>query len=65
MADTNTEIVTMVFNNPDSHTPVHTLKVDRNSTHDIARWYGAYHGGDEYTLTIDGEEIPLDINGEM
>jgi hypothetical protein len=64
------DIVTLSFVNrsaagyghPD---PNHELRVDRNATGPIARWYGGYCGGDDYDVLIDGEVVEKDINGEI
>ena len=68
------DIVTMRFNNKTAATYipdckdsviVTELRAERSACPLIAKWYGGDHGGDDYTLEIDGKEQELDINGEM
>lgn len=70
------EIVTMVFDNEEGQTSFShdgmqssrslvTVKVDRASAQLVAQWYGSFHAGDTYTITIDGELIEHDLNGEI
>lgn len=30
----------------------------------VMAWYGAYYAGDDYGVTVDGQEVPFDQNGE-
>lgn len=58
------DFATLTFINRVADTK-HEFLVEREATHDIARWYGAYHSGDDYDVLIDGEPVEKDINGEI
>jgi hypothetical protein len=38
---------------------------DRASLAKIACWYGAFHAGDAYVITVDGKHVEHDLNGEI
>lgn len=42
----------------------HCLSVCRHSVNMIMEWYGSHYAGDDYSVYVDGSEIPLGINGE-
>ena len=56
--------VALEFYNPEAAPPVTRLEVSRASVEPIMQWYGAFCAGDEYAVTIDGVEVPQDLNGE-
>lgn len=56
--------VTLTFKNT-TWNEDHVLEVNREACDPIARWYGAYHGGDDYTVEIDGELQAIDLNGQL
>lgn len=58
------DTVTLVFSNADA-TPKNTCIIcDQQYIAQIMAWYGAYHAGDRYTVTVDGRNIRMDQNGE-
>ena len=57
-------MVRLVFNNADATPKTTALDVSAESVPDIMTWYGAYHAGDRYTVTVDGRNVPMDRNGE-
>ena len=58
-------MVRLVFSNADKSTPRNTVIETRMSdVANIMAWYGAYYAGDRYTVTVDGRNVPMDINGE-
>lgn len=61
------DLVQLEFVNRDKPGPdiKDELTVDRKAAHHIARWYGAYHGGDDYDVLVDGEIVEKDLNGEI
>lgn len=56
--------VTLSFVNRDAD-KTDTMQVAGDAAPAIARWYGGYHGGDDYDVLIDGEIVGKDINGEI
>ena len=58
------DLVTLEFDNRDSGEKA-SMKVEPSATSQIAEWYGAYHGGDDYDVSIDGEMVEKDINGRI
>ena len=58
-------IVELRFDNPESDLYSVAIQVDRAACPIIMDWYGAYCAGDDYRVFINGEEIPLGVNGEL
>lgn len=56
--------VLLSFNNRTAK-GVTILSVGREDCEPIARWYGAYHAGDDYEITINGISIEKDIDGAI
>lgn len=56
--------VRLSFQNRTSGT-TDAFDIERGACEAVARWYGAYHAGDDYSVEIDGENIPIDINGDI
>lgn len=59
------QTVALRFHNREATPPITCLRVSRSSVEPIMAWYGAYYAGDEYTVTINGKEVPHDMNGEL
>ena len=55
---------TLVFSNADTTPKSVVLDVRASDVPRIMAWYGAYHAGDRYTVTLDGRNVPMDQNGE-
>ena len=56
---------TVVFSNADSGKPRNIRVVcDGDSIEFIMKLYGGYFAGDRYTVTVDGRNVNMDINGE-
>lgn len=58
------KMVTLVFNNAEATPKSVVVKVSEDSVYDVMCWYGAYFAGDRYTVTKDGRNVRMDINGE-
>lgn len=43
----------------------HSFDVAAEAIPVIMQWYGGFHAGDEYTVTVDGKEVYTDRNGEL
>ncbi len=54
----------LVFSNADAKPHNVALDVSRESVPHIMAWYGSYSAGDRYTVTYDGRNVPMDLNGE-
>jgi len=57
-------MVTLVFNNADATPKTEVIRCDDPSVAKIMAWYGAFHAGDRYTVTADGRNVRMDMNGE-
>lgn len=57
-------IVKLVFNNADATLKTTSVTLHVDDVPDVMAWYGA-HAGDRYTVTRDGRNVPMDINGGM
>lgn len=55
---------TLVFNNADATPKTSVIRCDTASVPQIMAWYGAYHSGDRYAVTLDVKNIQMDQNGE-
>jgi hypothetical protein len=53
----------LIFTNVDAETVI-VIDCSRASVAHILSWYGGFHGGDEYTVTMDGRPLTLDHNGD-
>jgi hypothetical protein len=58
------EICTLVFSNADATPKTAVVVVARESVHLVMEWYGSHHAGDRYTVTLNGRNAPMGINGE-
>jgi len=55
----------LVFSNADSSPKNVYVVCDERSVPHIMAWYGAYFAGDRYTVTYNGHNIRMDLNGEV
>jgi hypothetical protein len=39
--------------------------ISKEAVEPMMSWYGAYHAGDRYSVSIDGKKVKKDINGEL
>lgn len=64
---TDLKIVTLTFDNRDYGDDGGTIsiRVERSAVKHIMDWYGAFCGGDDYDVLINGRKQPLGINGEL
>lgn len=60
-----TQTVRLVFSNADATPKNIALDVAQDAVPHIMDWYGGFHAGDRYTVTVDGRNVPMDINGGM
>jgi hypothetical protein len=58
-------MVRLVFSNADATPKTEVVDVHRDSVALVMRWYGSHHAGDRYTVTVDGRNVRMDLNGEM
>lgn len=56
---------TLVFNNADATPKTEIVKCDGLSVRKIMMWYGAFHAGDRYTVTLNGRNVAIDQNGTL
>ena len=54
----------LVFSNADAKPHNIALDVSLDGVTHVMAWYGAYFAGDRYTATLNGRNIPMDLNGE-
>lgn len=59
----NEPIVMLVFNNADATPRSTVIRVSADSVPHVMAWYGAYFAGDRYTVTLDGRNVRMDMNG--
>lgn len=53
----------LIFHNPLS-SPLNILvKTDAEGAPLIMEWYGSHYAGDNYTVSFNGRNVPMDING--
>ncbi len=57
--------VELKFTNSDATPKVVTIHCDKASCGNIAAWYGAYFAGDRYNISLNGEKLMKDRNGEL
>lgn len=64
---TDRNIVSLTFDNPDygDDGGVITIRVEKSAVKHIMNWYGAFCGGDDYDVLINGRKQRLGINGEL
>lgn len=55
----------LLFVNKDAKPKKTLLLVDVPSIAPIMAWYGAYYSGDRYKVTVDGQRVQMDMNGEL
>lgn len=55
----------LLFVNKDAKPKKTLLLVDAPSIAPIMAWYGAYYSGDRYKVTVDGQRVHMDHNGEL
>ena len=56
-------IVRLDFINSDAQEG-RSLDIDIGNVPSVMAWYGAFHSGDNYRVTLDGQSVPIDLNGE-
>ena len=57
------KIVTLVFTNADAIPTNTKIVCSKKNMHNIMHWYGAYFDGDHYTVSCDGIDVPMKVNG--
>ena len=55
--------VVLVFNSAETRPRSVVLHTRREDVEHVMAWYGAFHAGDRYTVTMDGRNVPMDQNG--
>lgn len=63
--EANSRIKRLVFSNRDAVRHTYVIECTAESAEHIIAWYGFFHSGDRYTVTMDGKNVKLDKNGEM
>ena len=58
------KIAKLVFHNRESVPLNIAVETTHDSVPSIMAWYGAYYAGDPYTVSYDGRNVPIDLNGE-
>lgn len=58
-----TELRKLVFSNADATPKNQTISADTASVPHIMAWYGGFFAGDRYTVSLDGRNVPIDLNG--
>lgn len=54
------------FHNVDAARQIETVTVAYlKDVAKVVRWYGAFFAGDEYAVTVNGEQIEIDQNGAV
>ena len=59
------DIVELKFANSDAKPKFETINIARKDVPKVMAWYGAYFARDRYRVTVDGEVVPKNQNGEM
>lgn len=54
----------LVFKNADATPKMLVIETTDACVRHVMAWYAAYHDGDRYTVTFDGENLNMDQNGE-
>lgn len=55
----------VIFDNRDATPRKTVLHVGTSSVTYVMRFYGAFYAGDKYAVTVDGEPVSTDVNGEL
>jgi len=42
----------------------HRMDISASAVNDVLAWYGTFYHGDPYTVTVNGQAVKLDQNGE-
>jgi len=58
-------MIRLVFNNADAKPKTELIECSAASVPAVMTWYGAYHAGDRYTVTVNGRNVPMDHNGKL
>lgn len=53
----------LTFSNRDAKPKVVEIVCSTSSVPLIMEWYGAFCAGDRYFVTLDGKDVPMDMNG--
>ena len=54
---------TLVFSNALGTPKNVKIECSLGSVKDIMQWYGGFFAGDLYSVTLDGRDVAMDING--
>lgn len=54
---------TLIFSNAEAIPKRAIIICDTASVKSIMEWYGGFHAGDRYIVTLDGKRVPKDQNG--
>jgi hypothetical protein len=54
----------LVFNNAYGTPKSSVLDIHMDGVLMVCQWYAGFYAGDLYTVTLNGRNIPLDLNGE-
>jgi hypothetical protein len=54
----------LVFNNAYGTPKSSVLDIHMDGVFMVCQWYAGFYAGDLYTVTLNGRNIPLDLNGE-
>jgi hypothetical protein len=55
--------VRLVFNNADATPKSNVLDIHFSGVKNVCQWYAAFCAGDRFTVTLNGLDLPLDLNG--
>ena len=53
----------LVFNNKDATPKSDVLDIHIDGVENVCQWYAAFYAGDIFTVTMNGRNLPLDLNG--
>lgn len=53
------------FVNSDATPKTLTMRVSAEAIASIMDWYGCYHSGDRYRVSVDGTKVAKDQNGSL
>ena len=59
------QIHELEFVNIDATPKITTLSVAHGNISPIMDWYGSFHVGDRYCVTVDGKLVAMDHNGGL
>jgi hypothetical protein len=54
----------LIFNNAYGTPKSSVLDIHMDGVFMVCQWYASFYAGDLYTVTLNGRNIPLDLNGE-